>query len=201
MDRIDFKETNIFELFFRMFIPTLLGMVFTTSLVICDGIFVGRGVGSDALPAINIAMPLLMTVMGTGLMFGIGASVIASIHLSKSLVKEANRCLTQSLAVSTLLIAFLPVPIIGFEERVSGLLGASDKLLPLVLEYMRIFVPFIFLQMFLIAGQFIIRLDGSPNYAMTCNVVPAIINIVLDSDLLIIGPISANFLDSPLSQR
>ena len=30
------------------------------------------------------------------------------------------------------------------------------------------------------SGMFFIRLDGSPNYAMLCNAVPAVINIVLD---------------------
>lgn len=180
MDNIDFKETNIAELFFRMFIPTLLGMVFATSLVVCDGIFVGKGVGSDALAAINITMPLFMTVTGIGLMFGIGASVVASIHLSKSRVEDANCCLTQSLTVSAFFAALLSVLIMGFEEQVTIFLGGSDKLLPLVLEYIHVFIPFVFLQIFLIAGQFIIRLDGSPNYAMICNVVPAIINIILD---------------------
>lgn len=180
MKEINFKETNTIELFFRIFIPTLLGMVFTTSLVVCDGIFVGRGVGSDALAAINIAMPLYMIATGIGLMFGIGASVTASIHLSRNRVESANLCLTQSLTVSTLFIAFLSGLIMIFDEQVVGFLGGSKKLLPLVLEYMHIFVSFIFLQTVLTIGQFMIRLDGSPNYSMMCNVIPAIINITLD---------------------
>lgn len=30
------------------------------------------------------------------------------------------------------------------------------------------------------SGMFFVRLDGSPNYAMWCNAIPAVINIVLD---------------------
>ncbi len=63
MREIDFKHTNTTELFIRIFIPTLLGMIFTISLVICDGIYVGRGIGSNALAAVNIAMPIYMIIM------------------------------------------------------------------------------------------------------------------------------------------
>lgn len=180
MHKFDFKKTGISELFFRMFIPTLLGMVSTTTLVVFDGIFVGRGVGSDALAGINLAMPLFMIVMGIGLMFGVGASVIAAIHLSNGRIEDANLSLTQSLTVSLLFVAFLSSLVMIFDERVAALLGGSEKLIPLALEYIHIFISFAFLQVLLIVGQFIIRLDGSPNYAMMCNVVPAIINIILD---------------------
>ena len=53
-DNIDFGTMNIPRLFRKMFIPTLLGMVLAATITIADGIFVGRGVGSDALAAVNI---------------------------------------------------------------------------------------------------------------------------------------------------
>ena len=46
-DSIDFGTMNIPKLFRMMFIPTLLGMVLSATINIADGIFVGRGVGSD----------------------------------------------------------------------------------------------------------------------------------------------------------
>ena len=44
-------------LFSKMFIPTILGMLMMSSITIIDGIFVGQGVGSDALAAANIVAP------------------------------------------------------------------------------------------------------------------------------------------------
>ncbi len=44
-------------LFSKMFIPTILGMLMMSSITIIDGIFVGQGVGSDALAAVNIVAP------------------------------------------------------------------------------------------------------------------------------------------------
>lgn len=74
---------DIPKLFRKLLIPTVLGMVFSAAFVITDGIFVGRGIGSDALAAVNITSPLFFISTGVGLMFGVGASVVASIHLSQ----------------------------------------------------------------------------------------------------------------------
>lgn len=77
-DSIDFGRSRIVPLFHRIFYPTLLSMVFASLFTVADGIFVGQGVGSDALAAINIVAPLFLMTTGMALMFGAGVSVIAS---------------------------------------------------------------------------------------------------------------------------
>lgn len=179
-DRIDFGSMNIPVLFRKIFFPTLLGMVCMACITIADGIFVGRGVGSDALAAVNIVAPLFMITAGIGLLFGVGSSVVASVHLSQGKVKAANINITQALLVSLLLMAVAMVAVVVFNKQTAYLLGSSDQLLPLVLEYMNWIVPFLIFSMLANIGMFIIRLDGSPKFAMLCNVVPALINVVLD---------------------
>lgn len=179
-DSIDFGNMEIPRLFRKLLIPTVLGMVFSAIFVITDGIFVGKGIGSDALAAVNITAPLFMITTGIGLMFGVGASVVASIHLSQGKRKVASINITQALAFSSLLILVLSALCCYFAEPIGRLLGSSERLLPLVVEYMNWYVPFLVFYLLLSAGMFYIRLDGSPNYAMMCNAVSAIINIVLD---------------------
>ena len=58
-DSIDFGNMEIPRLFRKLLIPTVLGMVFSAVFVITDGIFVGKGIGSDALAAVNLTAPLL----------------------------------------------------------------------------------------------------------------------------------------------
>ena len=67
-DSIDFGSMNISTLFRKLLIPTVLGMIFSAVFVITDGIFVGKGIGSDALAAVNITAPLFMITTGIGLM-------------------------------------------------------------------------------------------------------------------------------------
>lgn len=70
-----------------------------------DGIFIGHGVGSDGLAAVNICMTPLLSLMGVGLMLGMGASVVTSIHLASGNVKAARLNATQSLVCGTLIMA------------------------------------------------------------------------------------------------
>ena len=179
-DSIDFGSMDIPKLFRKLLIPTVLGMIFSAVFVITDGIFVGRGIGSDALAAVNITAPLFLISTGVGLMFGVGASVVASIHLSQGKVKVARINVTQAVVVSSLLLATYSFLITWYAPAVARLLGSSDRLLPLAVEYMHWFAPFLPFSALLSSGMFFIRLDGSPNYAMLCNAVPAVINIALD---------------------
>nr|WP_294407301.1 MATE family efflux transporter [uncultured Clostridium sp.] len=96
-DAIDFEKENTGVLFRRMLIPTLISSVFSMVMTISDGIFVGHGIGSSALAAVNIVAPLWLIGSGIGLMFGMGASVVASIHLAKNKLKAARINLTQSI--------------------------------------------------------------------------------------------------------
>ena len=179
-DSIDFGSMDIPKLFRKLLIPTVLGMIFSAVFVITDGIFVGRGIGSDALAAVNITAPLFLISTGVGLMFGVGASVVASIHLSQGKVKVARINVTQAVVVSSLLLATYSFLITWYAPAVARLLGSSDRLLLLAVEYMHWFAPFLPFSALLSSGMFFIRLDGSPNYAMLCNAVPAVINIALD---------------------
>ena len=179
-DSIDFGSMKIPKLFRKLLIPTVVGMVFSAIFIITDGIFVGKGIGSDALAAVNITAPLFMITTGIGLMFGVGASVVASIHLSQNKHKVASINITQALVFSSLLILLMSAGCFFFLEPISRFLGSSDRLLPSVMEYMRWYVPFLVFYLLSTAGMFFIRLDGSPNYAMICNAIAAITNIILD---------------------
>ncbi len=52
--------------------------------------------------------------------------------------------------------------------------------MPQVVDYLRCIMPCRLFDMWSMIGLFIIRLDGSPRYAMWCNIIPAALNVVLD---------------------
>ena len=179
-DDIDFGTTNISKLFTKMFIPTLLGMVSWSLLTVVDGIFVGHGVGSSGIAAINICYPIFLVLTGFALMVGMGASVVASIHLSQNNVKAARINVTQAMWFSTFVAIGVMIFALLAPEQISYMLGASQTLMPLVRDYLVYLIPSGIMLMWSIVGLFIIRLDGSPKYAMWCNVVPAMLNIFFD---------------------
>lgn len=179
-DSIDLGTVKIPRLFRLYLIPTLLGMLSLCAVTATDGIFVGRGVGSDALAAVNICIAPTMVMMGISLMLGVGSSVVSSIHLASGNVKAARLNVTQALATATLIVViFLGLTLISIDTT-GHALGSSDTLMPLVRDYMPwIFVCCLF-QSWCGIGLFVVRLDGSPKYAMWCNVLPGLLNVVLD---------------------
>ena len=179
-DDIDFGTLNIPRLFTKIFMPTLLGMVSWSLLTVVDGIFVGWGVGSNGIAAINICYPIFLVLTGFALMVGTGASVVASIHLSQDNVKAARINVTQAVWFSTFVVIGAMLFILIAPEQISYMLGASPTLMPLVRDYMFYLIPSGIMQMWSVVGLFVIRLDGSPKYAMWCNVIPALLNIFFD---------------------
>ena len=179
-DKLDFENGKIGQLFRAMFFPTLIGMVFNTLLNICDGMFVGHGVGSDALAAINIVAPLFLICAGTGLMFGIGASVIGGIRLAERNVKAARIIITQAYIAGAVIFGMIVAGSLLFTRPLLYLLGCSPALEALATDYLLWLLPglvFFYLQC---AGMMLIRLDGSPRYAMSVQIVAAVLNIFLD---------------------
>lgn len=179
-DNLDFGNEKIPKLFRQLFFPTLVGMVFNALLTIIDGIFVGQGVGANGIAAVNIVAPLFMVVTGLGLMFGIGSSVIASIRLANNEVKAANIISTQAFLVGILLVLLISIPCLITPLRVVRLLGCSDVLLPHAISYLLWLLPGMAFLLIECVGMMLIRLDGSPKYAMWCNVVAVSFNIILD---------------------
>lgn len=179
-DKLDFGNGKIGSLFRAMFLPTLVGMVFNSMLNICDGMFVGHGVGSDALAAINIVAPLFMVCIGVGLMFGIGASVIGGIRLAENNVKAARIIMTQAFYAGAVIFGIVVAVCSIFTKDVLYALGCSERLEELATDYLLWLLPglvFFYLQC---VGMMLVRLDGSPKYAMSVQIVAAVLNIFLD---------------------
>lgn len=179
-DAIDLKTLNVFKLFSKYFIPTLLGMLGMSAVTAIDGIFVGQGVGSDGIAAVNISIPLLMIFTGTGLMIGVGCSVVASIQSARGKIRTARINVTQALVTVAVFAAVPSLIALLFPDRVLRLLGASPALLPLARDYMLWSVPSWLFTMWVAVSLFVIRLDGRPRLAMACSLISAVINVVLD---------------------
>ena len=179
-DRLDFANDNIGPMFRSLFLPTLVGMIFNSALTVIDGIFVGRGVGTEGIAAVNIVAPVFMVITGIGLMFGIGASVIASIRLSENKVKAARIIMTQAFIVGLLIVGVIGLGSFVCPRGVVHALGCSPLLEENAVSYLLWLLPGLFFLFVECVGMMLIRLDGAPKYAMTIQIVAAVVNIVLD---------------------
>lgn len=160
--------------------PTLLGMLGVSAVTTIDGIFIGHGVGSDGIAAVNICVPLLMVLTGFGLMVGMGSSITASLCLSRGRARMARVNVTQAL----LFVTAVALPLVGavmlFPEGTAYWLGSSERLLPMVVDYLVWFAPSMLFTLWTAVAMFALRLDGAPKLAMWCSLLAAFVNVVLD---------------------
>lgn len=176
----DYKNDSVNSLFVRLLFPTLAGMLSGSVMNLTDGIFVGRLVNNMALAAVNVAAPLFMCVTGVALMFGIGCSVSASVALSQNDNRGADLHFSRGIlfaVIASILIAYVAF---FFKSKVAFLFGSTDLLQPYVIDYMTYTAPFMPFYAVMFSGLFLIRLDGSPGFAMFCNIIPSVLNIFLD---------------------
>ena len=157
-DRLDFGNERIGRLFRAMFFPTLVAMVFNSVLNICDGMFVGHGVGPDGLAAINIVAPFFLICTGVGLMFGIGASVIASIRLAEDNVKAARIIMTQAYIAGAVIFGAVILCSLVFTRPVLYLLGCSPALEDLASDYLLWLLPGLFFFYLQCVGMMLVRI-------------------------------------------
>ena len=63
--------------------PALGGMFVTYLYNVVDGIFVGQGVGSAALGAVNIGVPFITSVVALAAMFPMGGATVVAIRMGR----------------------------------------------------------------------------------------------------------------------
>ena len=64
---------SVFSLFLKYVSANVLGMIGYSCYILADTFFIARGIGSDALAALNLVLPAYSLMNGTGLMIGMGA--------------------------------------------------------------------------------------------------------------------------------
>lgn len=74
----------------RYVLPAIGGLCITYLYNIVDGIFVGRGVGSAALGAVNIGVPFITFVVAVAAMFPMGGATIVAIRMGRQDQAGAN---------------------------------------------------------------------------------------------------------------
>ncbi|MGK0471765.1 MAG: putative MATE family efflux protein [Candidatus Azotimanducaceae bacterium] len=176
----DAIQGAIIPTFFKYLVPSLVGLIAMTSASLVDGFFVGNYVGITALAAVNLILPITTILFGVGMMLSIGGSVRGGKYLGEGNTAAASAIFSKTLVCLTVYGAVVISLGLVFEEQLFAGLGATEALFPVMSEYYRVIMPFLFAQFTMIGLYFFIRLDGLPNLAAAALAVGAVVNILLD---------------------
>ena len=187
-DALDFGTMNVLRLFVKLFIPTLMGLIFSAILNLADGIFVGKGVGSDALASVNVAAPIFLVSTGIALLFATGVSIVAAVHLAQGKMKAASINVTQAFTVSAFILLLFSLAIFFFPSQLCYLFGGTAKL------GMSTFIGETAIVCMLIVGNFVfvkyLHEDGVAAYSVACYLFPLVFmfgNSIAQSSLPIVS--------------
>ncbi|CAK1698036.1 MATE family efflux transporter [Vibrio crassostreae] len=173
-------SNSISRQFWRYTIPTVAAMLVNGLYQVVDGIFIGRYVGADGLAGINVAWPVIGSILGIGMLVGVGTGALVSIRQGEKDTQGAKQILATGL---TLLLAITPIVsalLFLFADNFLLWQGAEGRVYELGLQYLHILIGASVFTLGSIAMPFLLRNDDSPNLATILMIVGAVINIVFD---------------------
>lgn len=168
------------KVIFQNVAPAILSNACVFLFSVVDGIFVGNGAGSQALGAVNLALPFVLLAQALNAMSGIGGVTITAIRFGRNDKDGAQNAFMHSFTLN--LFVGILITLLGsvFTGVVCGLLGASESYLPLVKEYVFWYALFAIPNALSLNLQSFCRNDGSPGLVAVTNIVSTVINIFLD---------------------
>ncbi|MBC5837891.1 MATE family efflux transporter [Flavobacterium muglaense] len=171
---------NIKKLLIKQAVPASIGILFMSVNILIDTIFVGQWIGSLAIAAVTVVLPITFFISSLGMAIGVGGGSVLSRALGandkeKALLTFANQIMM------TFLLAFVFV-VLGmfFSADMLLLFGAKGAIVQPATEFffpIILSVPFLALCMM---GNNIIRAEGKAKFAMYAMIIPAFVNIILD---------------------
>ena len=176
----ELEHSSIGKLLWKYSLPAVVGNIVMSTYNVIDRIFIGQGVGADAIAGLAITFPLMNISAALGTLIGVGAAARISIVLGEKNHRLAEQILGNSL-VLTILIALSYSLCFGlFLEDILRLFGASDATLPYAYDYLWHLLPGFVLINLCYSFNNMMRASGYPGKAMVTMMIGAVINVVLD---------------------
>ncbi|WP_305767276.1 MATE family efflux transporter [Candidatus Epulonipiscium viviparus] len=173
-------KENIFKLWLRFVIPSIVGVVLNTIYTMVDGIFVGRGAGETALAALNLAWPAITIILGTGAMFGTGATILIAKKMGSGEKDDAERVFAVTIKYTLILGIVFMILGVALANPITKMLGATADTFDFTRDYFVVIylmsIPYLFSN----SLNQLVRADGNPNLSMIMVGVGALLNVVLD---------------------
>lgn len=136
------RTHKTFPLLLKLAIPAVAAQVLNALYNLVDRMFIGHmgGEGTLALSGLGICFPIISLVTAFAWLVGMGGAPLLSISLGEKKEEDAARIESNAFLMLLLIGVTLTVFCFFFARPVLILFGASDKILPYAVTYLRIYV-------------------------------------------------------------
>lgn len=161
-----------------------VGSLFVTYLYnVMDGIFVGQGIGSAALGAVNIGVPFITFAVAIVAMFPMGGATIIAIRMGRDDKDGANNAFMTALTLTVLTAVILTVVGTVFSQQIVDLSGTrklGEEMRRMSADYLFYYSAFSLPMLMSNCLSVFVRNDGSPALSFVGMCTGAVSNIFLD---------------------
>ena len=166
------------KLLWEYSLPAIVGMVVMSLYNVIDRIFIGRGVGPDAIAGLAITFPVMNLSAAIGVLIGAGAAARVSIFLGQGNKLKAEQVLGNSL-VMIVINATIYLSLFGiFMDDLLILFGASSRTLPYAKEFMMYILPGMLVMNIMYSMNNVMRASGYPRLSMITMFIGAGCNLI-----------------------
>ncbi|MCM1451211.1 MAG: MATE family efflux transporter [Clostridium sp.] len=167
------------KLLWRYSLPAVIGMMVMALYNCVDRIFIGQGVGPEAISGLAVTFPVMNLSAALGVLIGGGAAARTSILLGARDFEGAERVLGNSLLL-TLVIGTIYISLFGiFVDDILLAFGATAVTLPYARDFMLWIIPGMIVINITFSFNNIMRASGYPVRAMVTMMIGAVCNAIL----------------------
>ncbi|MBW2961672.1 MATE family efflux transporter [Mesonia aestuariivivens] len=174
----------ISKLLIKQSAPASIGILVMSLNILVDTIFVGNWIGSIAIAAINVVLPISFFIAALGMAIGIGGSSMISRALGANDQKKALKTFGNQITLTILLTtSFVVAGLLFVNDLIPAFGGKGDIFEPAKIYYKIVLygVPILALNMM---GNNVIRAEGKPKFAMIAMIIPSVGNLIADYFLI-----------------
>ncbi|HEY90259.1 MAG TPA: MATE family efflux transporter [Dehalococcoidia bacterium] len=171
------------KLLLRLSLPSIASMVTISLYHLADTIWLGQ-LSYQAIAAVTITFPFFILIISIGVGSGVGANALASRRFGEGNVEATNQVVGQIFPLTLFFGTILVVASSFYARPIALLLGASEDIIEMVVDYLFYFgfgTPFM---LFRLMSRNVYQASGDAIKPMMFTITGAIINVILDPFLI-----------------
>ncbi len=182
----ELSEKKISSLLFSYFVPAFVGVTANTLYNIVGRIFIGQAVGPEALSGLTVVFPIMIIIMGFGMLIGIGSGILTSMELGRGNRGRAELILGNAFTLMLIASAILTAAGFAVKGPLLRSFGATNETLAYAEDYLNIILAGTVFGITGFGMNTSIRSEGNARIAMNSMLISAGLNVVLDALFILV---------------
>ena len=170
----------ISKLLIQQAIPASIGILVMSLNILIDTIFVGQWIGSEAIAAINVVLPVSFFIAALGMAIGVGGASIISRSLGEKNIVKAEQTFGNQITLTFLITILVVIFGLFFVNQIIPIFGGKGSLFSFAKTYYVVVMFGVPVLAFCMMANNTIRAEGKPKNAMYAMLLPSISNLTLD---------------------